>query len=275
MSAMEFADGGAPHVGAPVRASGDCRETHWRCGLVEGTTAGAASRLVDAEYRAELRLAGGRLMRGPGYAGAPRLTRQRLARVGAMLKLRQHARYHLHAAGVVAPDGAAWLLMGETGSGKSTLAYALARGGWRVLGEDGVVLEHTASGMIAHGWRDPLRVSIELAAWFPELRRHDHLVDWQDARHRVDVDATFVKRAAIAGLIAVERSSHDSMSPLSSTRALTMLVRQATFLMLTDHHAAAHLETLRELVEAVPCFTLRHTPAQLACVHSTIMAAAR
>src|SRR5687768_13308972 len=43
-----------------------------------------------------------------------------------------------HAAGAVDPRGRAWLLSGDSGSGKSTLAYALARRGWRVLGDDGV-----------------------------------------------------------------------------------------------------------------------------------------
>src|SRR5579872_114393 len=82
MAANEFQNGGARDTGVPVRASRPYGETHWRCGLVDGVTTGSSSCLVDTEHRAELRLANGRLIRGPGYAAAPRPTRQLLARVG-------------------------------------------------------------------------------------------------------------------------------------------------------------------------------------------------
>ena len=273
MAVNESQYGGARHTGVPVRASGSYGETHWRCGLVDGVTTGSSSHMVDTEHRAELRLAHGRLIRGPGYETAPRPTRQFLARVGAMLKLREHARYYVHAAGVIAPGGRAWLLTGESGCGKSTLTYALARGGWPVLGDDGVVLERGSQGVTVHGWREPLRVSIELAAWFPELSQRQSLVDWQDDRHRVDVYAAFAKRATIGGVIVLERGERDVLSPLPPTAALAMLVRQSAFLLLTDDHAGSHLALLRDLVECVPCFRLVHTSAQLSSVHATILQA--
>lgn len=189
-----------------------------------------------------------------------------------MLKLREHARYHVHAAGIIAPGGRAWLLTGESGCGKSTLTYALARRGWPVLGDDGVVLERGPEGPIAHGWREPMRVSIELAEWFPELRQHEAWVDWDDARHRVAVAAKFAKRAAVAGVVVLQRGPRDELSSLAPTSALTMLVRQSTFLLVTDDHARSHLGMLRELVESVPCFLLQHTPAQLTSVHTMIPA---
>ena len=275
MTAIEVPDGGARSNVAPVCAPSTRGETHWRCGTVNGVTAGRSSSLVDAEYRAELRLSDGRFIRGPGYDTAPRQTRQLLARVGAMLKLREHARYHVHAAGIVAPDGLAWLLTGESGCGKSTLTYALARRGWSVLGDDGVVLEGMLQGTVAHGWREPLRVSIELATWFPELGEQESLVDWRDERHRVAVDARFVRRAAVAGVIVLQRGARDVMSPLAPTAALAMLVRQSTFLLVTDEHARSHLGMLRNLVESVPCFMLEHTSAQLSCMHATVLAVAQ
>ncbi|MGH7647581.1 MAG: hypothetical protein ACREND_05655, partial [Gemmatimonadaceae bacterium] len=249
-------------------------ETQWRCGLVDGKTRGAQSSLMDQEYRAELHLVGGRLVRGAKYESAPRATRYQLARVGAMLKLRERNRYHVHAAGVVAPDGRAWILTGESGNGKSTLTYALARRGWPVLGDDGIVLERRPSGVLAYAWREPLQVSFDLAAWFPELLDHASSVNWDDARHRVGIDATFVRSAVIAGVIILSRGERDHLSPLPPTSALTMLIRQSTFLFLTDNHAAANLATLRQVVESVPCFGLEHTPAQLSSIDSTILAAA-
>jgi energy-coupling factor transporter ATP-binding protein EcfA2 len=229
---------------------------------------------MDREYRAELHLVGGRLMRGARYESAPRETRYQLARVGAMLKLRERNRYHVHAAGVVAPDGRAWMLTGESGNGKSTLTYALARRGWPVLGDDGIVLERRASEVLAYAWREPLQVSFDLAVWFPELHDHATAVDWQDARHRVGMEATLVRSAPVAGVIVLSRGERDHLSPLSPTSALTMLIRQSTFLLLTDNHAAANLATLRQVVESVPCFGLEHTPAQLSSIDSTILAAA-
>lgn len=274
MSGSKSQNGGARHTGVPVRASSSYDQTHWRCGLVDGVTTGSSSHLVDTEHRAELQLADGRLIRGPGYAAAPRPTRQLLARVGAMLKLREHARYYVHAAGVVAPDGRAWLLTGESGCGKSTLTYALARGGWPVLGDDGVVLERGPNGVTVHGWREPLRVSIELATWFPELTQQESLVDWKDDRHRLDVNAVFAKRAPIGGVVVLTRGERDVLSALPPTAALAMLVRQSTFLLLTDDHARSHLALLRDLVECVPCFSLVHTSAQLRSVHATLLSAA-
>lgn len=274
MEVIESSDGGGRHAGAPVGASESSTGTYWRCGLVDGVTAGPTSRLVDVKHGAELRIWHGRLLRGPGYAAAPRLARQVLARLGAVINLRSHARYHVHAAGVAAPDGRAWLLTGETGSGKSTLTYALARQGWPVLGDDGVVLERVAQGIIAHSWREPLQVSIELEAFFPELREHDALVNWRDPRHRVAVSAKFIKRARVAGVIVLERGTNDELSALAPTSALATLVRQSTFVLVTDGHAPSNLATLRDLVESVPCFLLRHTPAQLTSIDATILSAA-
>lgn len=273
MTGIESPDGGDRDAAAPVGASGSSAATYWRCGSVDGVTTGPTSRLVDVEHHAELRLAHGRLIRGPGYAAAPRPARQLLARLGAMIKLRAHARYHVHAAGVVAPDGRAWLLTGETGSGKSTLTYALARQGWPVLGDDGVVLERAPHGVIAHSWREPLQVSIELREVFPELEERAAFVNWQDARHRVAMNAAFIKRAPVGGVIVLERGPNDDLSTLVPTSALAMLVRQSTFVLMADDHARLQLTMMRDLVESVPCFLLRHTPAQLVSVHTTILAA--
>lgn len=237
-------------------------------------TQGSISRLVDAEHRAELHLLHGRLQRGPGYGAAPRSTRQILARVGAMLKLRELGRYHVHAAGVLAPDGRAWLLVGPSGCGKSTLTYALARRGWPVLGDDGVVLEQRSAGAVAHAWREPLHVSIELAAWFPELRRYQRFVNWQDNRHRIAVEATYARHGTVAGVIVLERGTTDRLSPLSPTAALVALVRQSTFLLVTDTYSNANLATLRMMVESVPCYSLQHSPEQLQRISATIVEAA-
>lgn len=258
---------------APVFTSAELGETRWRCGPIDGVTQGSISRLVDPEHRAELHLVHGRLQRGPGYSAAPRSARQVLARVGAMLKLRALGRYHVHAAGVLAPDGRAWLLTGASGCGKSTLTYALARRGWPVLGDDGVVLEQTSAGVVAHAWRKPLHVSIELAAWFPELRQYHPFVDWHDNRHRVSVEASYARHATLAGVIVLERGTTDRLSPLAPTAALVALIRQSTFLLVTDTYSSGNLAMLRTMVETVPCFSLQHSSEQLQRISATIVEA--
>ena len=104
--------------------------SRWRSHGVEGVTSDATSTLRHLEENAELLVTRGRLSRGKGYESASRGARQSLARVGAVLRLRQHNRYYVHASGVVNQKGLATIFVGESGSGKSTLAFALARQGW-------------------------------------------------------------------------------------------------------------------------------------------------
>jgi hypothetical protein len=237
---------------------------------VEGLTTGDETLVVHTGEGASLRLRRGRLERAEGYANATPLTRRELARTGAILRLRERGRFHLHAAGIVAPDGRVWLLTGESGSGKSTLAYASARAGWRVLGDDGVIIECGAEGILAHGWREPLQVSIELAAAFPELKAHEATVDWEDARHRASVALPLARRAFVSGLVFLRRGMRDEVQPLTPALALAALIPQSPMVLIADAHSAAHLAALRTLVSSVPSFLLDHTPEQLHRITHTI-----
>lgn len=236
---------------------------------MDGLTRGGDTYLMHTSG-ASLWVRAGRLRAAHGYADAPRPVRRELARVGAMVRLRALGRFHVHAAAVIAPDGGTWLLAGESGGGKSTLTYALAREGWPVLGDDGVVLERAGDDLVVHGWRDAMRVSIELARWFPELDARSDDVDWEDPRHRVPVDARFVRRGRPAGIIVVERGTHDTLTPLPPTAALAALIPQSAMVLLHDGHEAAHLDTLRTLVERAPALRLTHTEAQLHRMARTI-----
>lgn len=193
--------------------------------------------------------------------------------MGAMVRLRALGRFHLHAGGVVAPDGGAWLLVGASGSGKSTLTYALARAGWPVLGDDGVVLERGAGEVTVHAWHEPIRVSIHLARWFPELEERRGDVDWDDPRHRVPVVTARARRAQATGMLIIERGRRDSITPLPPTAALAAVIPQSAMVLLDDGHAPAHLETLRSLVERVSAFRLVHTERQLERIAHTVAGA--
>src|SRR5256885_752209 len=133
--------------------------TPWRIGPIDVVATDSNALLHDTPSGARLHVIGTRLSRGAHYDTAPRDARVRLARAGAMIALRARGLYQLHASAAVDPRGRGWLFAGPSGVGKSTLAYALSRQGWRMLGDDGVVLEPTVSGATLHAWREPMQVS--------------------------------------------------------------------------------------------------------------------
>ena len=233
----------------------------WTWGDVDARDETGMTRLTHSAARAELWCDGGRLRRGSGYAAASRPARHALARTGAILCLRARGRFLLHASGVVDPGGRAWLLAGDSGCGKSTLAYALAREGWRVLGDDGVLVEVAGSGVIAHSWRDALHVSAELAA-FPELAGRSGSAPPGDARRRIAVHVDVARRAPLAAILLPARAAGDARR-VTHTTALAALVRHSPWVVLGDVHAAAHLAALTVMARQIPAFVLPHDESDL------------
>lgn len=234
----------------------------WQWGDVDASDHGARTCLTHRRAGARLWVNGGRLVRGPGYEHADAAVRRELARVGAIIRLRQRGRYLVHAAGVVDPSGRAWLLSGDSGNGKSTLAYALARAGWTVLGDDGVLLERRGEGLVAHPWREPLRVSEQLAAEFPEIADDARGPAADDPRRRVSLAMRGAGCASVAAIVLVERAAEFSIDPVTPLAALAALVRQSPWVILGDEYARPHLDLLRHAA-AQPVFRLRHTAAEL------------
>jgi predicted ATPase len=232
----------------------------WRWGEVDASPAGDDLCLAHRHANARMWVRGGRLVRGAGYERADRTARRALARTGAIVRLRQRGRYLVHASGAVDPVGRAWLMSGDSGCGKSTLAYALARAGWRILGDDGVLVEISGGVVSAHGWRDPLAVSSTLSTAFPELGAHPPRT--ADQRGRVPIEVSFARTAPVAAIVFVQRASRLAIEPLAPIATLAALIRQSPWVILDDAYARAHLDALR-LAAALPSFSLRHTPAEL------------
>jgi predicted ATPase len=222
---------------------------------------------------ARLRIRNGRLARGDGYAEASPATRRALARAGAIVRLRERRRYHLHAAGVVDPAGAAWILTGASGSGKSTMAYALSRCGWSVLGDDGVVLEERQGETIVHAWRDPLHVSTQLAPYFRELSESNIRPAPADERRRVAVWPREATIAPLRAIIFLERAEDDRAVRLQAHEALVGLVQQCPWVLLNDAHSRPQLETLRRIAEHVPVLRVHHSARQLHEIAATLQRA--
>ncbi len=235
----------------------------WRANGVEGITSEAETTLRHLQENAELYVVGGRLSRGDGYASASRGARQTLARVGAILRLRRHNRFYVHASGVVNTNGSASIFVGESGSGKSTLAFALARQGWRMLGDDGVVLEPVGDTILVHGWRSPSLVSASLSAFFPEIRSCESQAIAGDERQRIPMRTELSCHARLGAIVFVTRGGTGSLQPLGQSQALALLMGQSPWVLLGDLESVMHFNALGRVVGSVPSFEFVHGPAEL------------
>jgi len=234
---------------------------------IEGSSVdGESTRLRDLRNGAELSVVNGRLVRGSGYGTALPATRRSLARTGAILRLRQRNRYLVHASGVVDSFGRAVVFIGESGSGKSTLAFALARAGWSLLGDDGVVLEPAEPRAIVHGWRSPLLVSASLEGFFPELQGQSERRIPGDVRQRMPWYAEKSSRAELAALVFITQGNDGHLRECGQSEALMLLVRQSPWVMLGDRFSREHFLGLRRLVASARLFSFRHGPEELAHV---------
>jgi hypothetical protein len=244
--------------------STECSGMRWRVDGVEGVCVNDNLTLLrDLECGAELRFSEGRLTRGAGYGFAQRRTRQSLARTGAILRLRQRNRFYVHASGVVDPRGRAFVFAGESGSGKSTVAFALARLGWTLLGDDGVVLEPLADTIIVHGWRSPLLVSTSLQRFFPELEGSADRVIAGDARGRIPCHVNASPRAMLSALVFLKQGPSGSLRSCADNEALMLLIRQSPWVLLGDRYSREHFRALQQIVSGTRALSLVHGPDEL------------
>lgn len=247
----------------------------WQIGVVDVITTATDALLHDAPSGAQLRVTGTRLFRDVRYATAPRDARIRLARAGAIIALRSRGLYQLHASAAVDSNGVAWMFAGPSGVGKSTLAYALARQGWRILGDDGVVLEPAPGGAILYAWREPLQVSSWLASEFPELRVCQHQENASDPRRRIPMEVpNLARRAPLGAIVFPRRALLDCLTPMSQTMALAELIVQSSQVLLADEETPRHFARLRDVIAAVPSFRLEHSERQLHEIADTLRGAA-
>lgn len=230
----------------------------WRSNGVEGVTSDTATTLRHLGENAELHVAGGRLSRGTGYGTASKGARQSLARVGAIIRLRQHNRFYVHASGVVNRNGLTFIFVGESGSGKSTLAFALARLGWTMLGDDGVVLEPMGDVILAHAWRSHSLISASLSSTFPELRGRESEAMSGDGRNRIPVVTPHARHARLGAMVFIRQGPNGSLKRRGESEALASLIRQSPWVLLGDAQSGVHFEALGHIAGSVPSFEFVH-----------------
>ena len=156
----------------------------------------------------------------------------------------------IHAAAVVAPNGDAWLIGGQTHSGKSTLVLGLIERGWQFLSDDSLILAVEAGEIVAHAWLGMSLLNPILLATYPHLR--SKLGAMVGDRQLIDLQSCYPTqwRAKIRpqGLLfpAFSPTTQTAkLEPISAGMALGNLMSHAArCLMETPQPHLAHLQAL-------------------------------
>jgi hypothetical protein len=177
-----------------------------------------------------------------------------MATISSALLLGRLERALVHAAAIVAPDGRAWLLSGDTHAGKTTTTVNLIEAGWRYVSDDHVVLSAAAddsTGVTVEGW--------------PRRFHLDH--GWTEgapAGHRGEVDPRerwpdrWQRTAPLAGMLFPRVRAHKPTAAerMAPAGALAALLRQTPWLMADRARTETILSLLRQAA-ALPAYDLR------------------
>ncbi len=171
--------------------------------------------------------------------------------IAAALLLSRLHRALVHAAAVVAPDGRAWLLVGDTRAGKTTTAVNLIAAGSDWLSDDQVVLREDAGGILVEGWPRTFHLDEGWAAGAPVGRRREFRPDTLGG-------GVWRGSARLAGLLfpCVDAGLATRLEPAGAGDALTLVVRQSPWL-LADRGAAPAVLGLLHAATALPARRLR------------------
>jgi hypothetical protein len=168
-----------------------------------------------------------------------------MATLALALLLGRAGRALVHAAAPVAPDGRAWLLVGDTHAGKTTTSANLIEAGWRFTSDDHVVLSREAGAIWVEGLPRPFHLDRGWASGSPS-----------GIRGEADPGATWpgrwLERAPLGGVILPrvlpERAT--ALAPVPAAEVLTALVRQSPWLMADRAAASGLLALLAEAASA-------------------------
>lgn len=168
------------------------------------------------------------------------------------LLLNRMRRALLHAAAIVAPDGRAWLLVGDAFAGKTTTTVNVIRSGWDWISDDTVVLGRGEDGaVVVEGWPRAFH-----------LDRGYHAGASVGERDTVEPDTfgpgNWRRSARLAGVLfpQVEADLPTTATPIPAADALARLIRQSPWL-LADRTVARDVLTLLTTAVSGPRFHLR------------------
>jgi hypothetical protein len=182
-----------------------------------------------------------------------------------MTAMRRCGLFELHAAGIVAPDGAGVLVIGPSGSGKSTLATQLAAAGWQYLSDDSLLLYQDCEHVQARALRRVFALHNEtfsvssignLDALAIEIEPFDPL------KKRFEPCSVFPNRFVEACRPASLFFARITREPESSARALSpgetmaRLIRMCPWACYDKPAAQVHLSVLAALARQARGFEL-------------------
>ncbi len=168
----------------------------------------------------------------------------------------------VHAA-AVERDGSCVMFCAPTGGGKTTMTAALVRRGWRVLGDDKLLLHLRDGEPEVAALLHTFNLHPQTRRWFPEVGDLEHLPRysvWTEKR-KVRVNDIWVGATALRArprvLVALNRSpdvAQAEIQPLSPPAVLETLLRQTVIpadrdvarpILTAVAHTAARLRGLR------------------------------
>lgn len=185
----------------------------------------------------------------------------------------------LHAGGVVTPDGAV-LFLGEGGRGKSTLTASFAQHGFRVLGDDAVMISSTRDGLVARPSYPGVRLWPDMIAAIRHPAGRSLAVAEYTSKERLvleqgaAVSSEPVPVTAIFVLGEASPAEEESATRVTAQAAILELMRHGHYLDGVDRRwLETHFGLAGRVAAQVPFFRLvypRRT-ARLAAVRALVL----
>ena len=170
--------------------------------------------------------------------------------------LAHHDRWVLHAAGLVAEDGNAYVVVGATGQGKSTLSLAAVASEWGLLADDLVVVRRGERGLEATGIARSVAVPGDLGAVLPMAAPPIP----GDQRGRRDLGVERLTRGwfPVAGVIVVGHSASEDGELEGLAGEPTLYRVMGSFSSATDPRLVTRFFPIAAALSRLPSWQLGH-----------------
>ena len=172
----------------------------------------------------------------------------------------------LHGAGLVLPNGFGVLLLADSGGGKTTTALSLLRLGARLLADDLTALSRENGELRMRGFAEPLNLTPQTIAFFPELARARVLAPSRaDGKRVLPADAAYADAyrhsPCRVDALCLLRLGGDApgLEPLPASEAFGVLVRAHTFARGQSMRPES-MAVCAAALEAIPALVLRTGP---------------
>ena len=196
--------------------------------------------------------------------------------------LRFFGLYYLHAAVLSGPDGAGYLISGNSGSGKTSLTLSLIKSGFRYLSDDTVFMRLLPGQDVeVLGFARDFHVPVDLFDQ-EQWKEMQSLPDYSSRlpKKKVPPDVLFpgqrIDRLINPAILIFPRLGQDEkLERLSMAEALNELLPQSVSVMFNPATASPHLEALKRVLQHGKGFLLTSPPEMKGNPERVASAAAR